>query len=133
RSVIAGVQRAVSGALRLGDVVVVEGEWGRVEEITLTYVVVRIWDGRRLVLPSSYFTDNPFQNWTRTEAAVMGTVFVDVDWTVPVAAMRAELLRILEGTKLWDRRVGVLQVTDVARGLVQVRCAVSAARPPALR
>lgn len=132
RNVIAGLQLAFSDALRLDDVVVVEEEWGRVEAITLTYVVVRIWDDRRLVLPSSYFTDKPFQNWTRTEAAVMGTVFLEVDWSVPVSEMREQLLRIVKDTSLWDERTAVLQVTDAVRGNVEVRCVVSAHDAPTL-
>jgi small-conductance mechanosensitive channel len=132
RNVFAGLQLAFSDALRLDDVVVVEGEWGRVEAITLTYVVVRIWDDRRLVLPSSYFTEKPFQNWTRNEAAVMGTVLLEVDWSVPIAEMREQLVRILRDTSMWDERTAVLQVTDAARGNVEVRCVVSAQDAPTL-
>ncbi|MCW3843414.1 mechanosensitive ion channel family protein [Micromonospora yasonensis] len=126
-NVFAGLQLAFSDAVRLDDVVVVEGEWGRIEELTLSYVVVQIWDDRRLILPTSYFTKNPFQNWTRTEAAVLGTAEFDVDWAVPVQAMREELRRLCENTELWDGRVCVLQVTDATGGLVKVRALVSAA------
>ncbi|MEH0841533.1 mechanosensitive ion channel domain-containing protein [Micromonospora sp. CPCC 205711] len=126
-NVIAGLQLAFSDAVRLDDVVVVEGEWGRIEELTLSYVVVQIWDDRRLILPTSYFTSTPFQNWTRTEAAVLGTAELDVDWAVPVQAMREELRRLVESTDLWDGRVCVLQVTDATGGLVKVRALVSAA------
>jgi small-conductance mechanosensitive channel len=104
----AGLQIAFSDSLRLDDVVVVEGEWGRVEELTLTYVVVHVWDDRRLVLPSSYFTTRPFENWTRTEAALLGAVELDLDWSVPMEPFRGELARVLAGTELWDERVGVL-------------------------
>jgi small-conductance mechanosensitive channel len=126
-SMLAGMQLALSGAVRLDDVVVVEKEWGHVEEITLTYVVVRIWDDRRLVLPTSYFASHPFQNWTRTGSAVIGTVELDVDWTVPVPAMREELQRIVTETPLWDERISVLQVTDATNRNVRIRCLVSAA------
>ncbi|MBY8875392.1 mechanosensitive ion channel family protein [Micromonospora sp. PLK6-60] len=126
-NVFAGLQLAFSDAVRLDDVVVVEGEWGRIEELTLSYVVVQVWDDRRLILPTSYFTSTPFQNWTRTEAAVLGTAEFDVDWAIPVQAMREELRRLVEGTELWDGRVCVLQVTDATGGMVKVRALVSAA------
>ena len=126
-NVFAGLQLAFSDAVRLDDVVVVEGEWGRIEELTLSYVVVQIWDDRRLILPTSYFTSKPFQNWTRTEAAVLGTAEFDVDWSIPVQSMREELRRLVEGTELWDGRVCVLQVTDATGGTVKVRALVSAA------
>ncbi|MGN9777299.1 mechanosensitive ion channel family protein [Micromonospora sp. H33] len=126
-NVFAGLQLAFSDAVRLDDVVVVEGEWGRIEELTLSYVVVQIWDDRRLILPTSYFTSTPFQNWTRTEAAVLGTAEFDVDWSVPVQAMREELRRLVENSELWDGRVCVLQVTDATGGMIKVRALVSAA------
>jgi len=103
---------------------------GRIEDITLSYVVVHIWDDRRLIFPTSYFTQKPFQNWTRTASAILGTVELDVDWAVPVDAMRDELRRILDQTDLWDRRVSVLQVTDAVNGFVRVRALVSAADAP---
>ncbi|WP_329109209.1 mechanosensitive ion channel family protein [Micromonospora sp. NBC_01699] len=131
-NVFAGIQLAFSDAVRLDDVVVVEGEWGRIEELTLSYVVVQIWDDRRLILPTSYFTSKPFQNWTRTRAAVLGTAEFDVDWSVPVQLMREELRRLVEGTELWDGRVCVLQVTEATGGLVRVRALVSAADAPSL-
>lgn len=126
-NVFAGLQLAFSDAVRLDDVVVVEGEWGRIEELTLSYVVVQIWDDRRLILPTSYFTSTPFQNWTRTQSAVLGTAELDVDWSVPVQTMREELRRLVEGTELWDGRVCVLQVTDATGGTVRLRALVSAA------
>lgn len=131
-NVFAGIQLVGSDALRVDDVVVVEGEWGTIEEITLTYVVVRVWDDRRLVLPSTYFTTTPFQNWTRTTSEVMGAVELDVDWRVPVPAMRVELERILAGTDIWDGRVQLLQVTDAVGGLVRVRVLVTAVDGPTL-
>ncbi len=131
-NVFAGLQLAFTDAIRVDDVVVVEEEWGRIEEITLTYVVVHVWDDRRLVLPSTYFTTTPFQNWTRTESAVLGAVELDVDWTVPFEEMRAETARLVQGNPLWDRRVEVLQVTDAIGALVRVRVLVSAKDGPTL-
>jgi small-conductance mechanosensitive channel len=125
-NLIAGVQLAFSDAVRIDDVVVVEGEWGRIEELTLTYVAVQIWDDRRLMLPTSYFTTKPFQNWTRTGSAVLGTAEIDVDWSAPVEPMRAELRAVCEGTELWDGRVCVLQVTDAVGGMIRLRALVSA-------
>jgi len=90
--------------MRIDDVVIVEGEWGRIEEIRTTYVVVRIWDKRRLIVPLSYFIEKPFQNWTRLTSDLLGTVFIYADYTLPVAAVRDELQRILKSTKLWDQR-----------------------------
>jgi small-conductance mechanosensitive channel len=131
-NVFAGLQLAFSDAVRLDDVVVVEGEWGRVEELTLTYVVVQLWDDRRLILPPSYFTTKPFQNWTRSRAAVLGTVEIDVDWSVPVPQLRDELRRCMEASEQWDGRVSVLQVTDAIGGLVRLRALVSAVDAPTL-
>ncbi len=131
-NVFAGVQLAFTDAIRVDDVVVVQKEWGRIEEITLTYVVVHLWDDRRLILPSTYFTTTPFENWTRRQAAVMGTVELDLDWRAPVEAMRAELRRVLASTELWDGRTGVLQITDATLGYVRVRVVVSAANSGSL-
>jgi len=128
----AGIQIAFTDAIRVGDVVVLEEEWGRIEEITLTYVVVHLWDERRLVLPCTYFTTTPFQNWTRNATQLLGTAELDVDFTVPFDQMRAELERLLHDNPLWDKRVGVLQVTDAVDGLVRVRMLVSAPNAPAL-
>jgi len=125
-NLIAGLQLAFSDAVRIDDVVVVEGEWGRIEELTLTYVAVQIWDDRRLILPTSYFTTKPFQNWTRTGSAVLGTAEIDVDWSAPVEPMRAELRAVCEGTELWDGRVCVLQVTEATGGMIRLRALVSA-------
>jgi small-conductance mechanosensitive channel len=131
-NLFAGLQLAFSDAVRIDDVVVVEGEWGKIEEITLTYVAVHIWDDRRLILPSSYFTTKPFQNWTRTGSAVLGTAEIDVDWATAVEPLRAELRSVCEGTELWDGRVCVLQVTDAVNGTIRLRALVSANDAPSL-
>jgi small-conductance mechanosensitive channel len=133
-AVFAGMQIAFSGAIRVGDVVQLENGqwWGRIEEITLSYVVVRLWDERRLVLPCTYFTTEPFENWTRSATEIMGTVEFDVDFTVPLHDMRAELDRLLGESELWDGRRGVLQVTDAVGGVVRVRIVVSAPNAGAL-
>lgn len=131
-NVFAGMQIAFTDAIRVDDVVVLEGEWGRIEEITMTYVVVHLWDDRRLIMPSTYFTTTPFQNWTRRAADLLGTVELDLDFEVPVGAMRTELRRLLGLTELWDERVGILQVTDAVGGLVRVRALVSAIDAPTL-
>jgi small-conductance mechanosensitive channel len=125
-NLFAGLQLAFSDAVRIDDVVVVEEEWGKIEELTLTYVALRIWDDRRLILPTSYFTTKPFENWTRTGSAVLGTAEFDVDWSAPVEALRTELRTVCEGTELWDGRVCVLQVTDAVGGNVRLRALVSA-------
>jgi hypothetical protein len=131
-NVLAGLQLAFGKSLRLDDVVVVESEWGRVETITLTYVVVHVWDDRRLIFPTSYFTTTPFQNWTHSESSLLGSIEMETDWTVPVTAMREELRTVLAGTDLWDKRVDVLQVTDAVGGLVRLRALVSAVDAPTL-
>jgi small-conductance mechanosensitive channel len=125
-NVFAGLQLAFSDAIRVDDVVVVEQEWGRIEEITLTYVVLQIWDDRRLILPTSYFTTKPFQNWTRTSSAVLGTADIDVDWATPVEPVRAELQRVCEDSDLWNGKVCVLQVTEATDGRIRLRALVSA-------
>jgi small-conductance mechanosensitive channel len=124
--VIAGFQVAFTQPIRIDDVVIAEGEWGRIEEITLTYVVVRIWDLRRLVLPINYFIDKPFQNWTRVSADLLGTVFLYLDYSVPVEEIRNELRRLLEDSPLWDRTVCVVQVTDATAKAMEVRLLMSA-------
>jgi small-conductance mechanosensitive channel len=131
-NVFAGVQLAFSDAIRVDDVVIVEKEWGRIEEITLTYVVVHIWDDRRLVLPSTYFTSTPFENWTRSSSELLGSVEIDLDWRVSPVAMRAELDKILKRTDIWDGRASVLQVTDATGGFVRVRILVTAVDAPTL-
>ena len=129
-NVFAGLQLAFTDAIRLGDVVVVEQEWGRVEEITLTYVVLALWDERRLVLPTSYFTSTPFQNWTRTESRVLGEVTLHVDYAAPVEQMRHEAHRIVESSPLWDGKDWVLQVVDSTPTSVVVRVLASAVDAP---
>lgn len=131
-NVFAGIQLAFSDAIRIDDVVVVEQEWGRIEEITLTYIVVHLWDDRRLVLPSTWFTTNPFQNWTRRTSELLGAVEFDLDWSVSPDRIRGELNRILADTDLWDGRVSVLQVTDAVGGYVRVRVLVTAVDAPTL-
>ncbi|CAJ1509956.1 mechanosensitive ion channel family protein [[Mycobacterium] burgundiense] len=132
-AVFAGLQIAFTDAIKVGDVVVIEKEWGRIEEITLTYVVVTIWDERRLILPCTYFTTTPFENWTRNATEVMGIVELDVDFTVPLEEMRAELKRILAANEhLWDERLGVLEVTSAINGHVRVWITVSAPNSSAL-
>ncbi|WP_250008926.1 mechanosensitive ion channel family protein [Actinoplanes sp. M2I2] len=131
-NVFAGLQLAFSDAVRVDDVVVVEGEWGRIEELTLTYVAVQIWDDRRLILPTSYFTTKPFQNWTRSSSAVLGTAEVDVDWSTEIEPLREELKATCEGSELWDGRVCVLQVTGAIEGTVRLRALVSASDAPSL-
>jgi len=126
-TVLAGFQIAMTQPIRLDDVVIVEGEWGRIEEITLTYVVVLIWDQRRLVVPISYFIEKPFQNWTRVSAELLGTIFLYMDYTVPLDKLRAELDRLLAETDMWDKRVKVVQVTDSKERVIEVRVLVSAA------
>lgn len=124
---LAGFQIAFTQPLRIDDVLVVEGEWGRVEEITLSYVVLNIWDQRRLILPINYFVEKPFQNWTRNSAEIMGTVFLYLDYTTPLDPLRAELGRLLESNPLWDHRVKVLQVTNASERTIEVRALMSAA------
>ncbi len=127
-NLLAGVQVALTEPIRIDDVVIVEGEWGRIEEIRTSYVVVRIWDLRRLVVPLAYFIQHPFQNWTRTSADLLGTVFVYVDYTVPVEAVRQELQRILEASRdLWDGKVCGLQVTDSKEHTLELRALMSSA------
>ncbi|GAA1949676.1 mechanosensitive ion channel family protein [Microbacterium aquimaris] len=126
-NLFAGVQLAFSEAIRVGDVVVVQGEWGKIREITLSYVVLEVWDQRTLVLPCTYFTTTPFENWTKLGKALLGTVYFDLDWRVDVDAMREELDRVLAETDLWDRVGSGVVVTDASGGLLQVRVMVSAA------
>jgi small-conductance mechanosensitive channel len=123
---IAGLQIALTEPIRIDDVVIVEGEWGWIEEITTTYVVVRIWDLRRLVVPLSYFIEKPRQNWTRRTADLIGSVFLYADYMVPVEEIRQELQRILKSSPLWDGKVSNLQVTDATEHTLQLRALMSA-------
>jgi len=125
-NLLAGFQIAFTQPIRMDDVLVVEGEWGRVEDITLTYVVLNVWDQRRLILPITYFIEKPFENWTRTTAQLIGTVLLYVDYTCPVDDVRAELNRLLSVTDLWDKRLGMLQVTDSKETTMELRILVSA-------
>jgi len=129
-NVLAGFQIAIAQPIRIDDVVIVEKEWGWIEEITLTYVVVRIWDKRRLILPTTYFIEKPFQNWTRVSADILGTVFIYTDYTVPIGKLREELTRVLKSDKNWDGKVNVLQVTDSTEKTMEIRALMSAADSP---
>lgn len=124
---LAGIQIAITQPIRLDDVVIVEGEWGKIEEITLTYVVVQIWDSRRLVLPITYFLEKPFQNWTKTSADILGTVFFYVGFDFPVQALRDFLPEILKDNTNWDGKVVNVQVTNVNERFKELRVLVSSA------
>jgi small-conductance mechanosensitive channel len=126
-TLLAGFQIALTQPIRVDDVVIVENEWGRVEDITLTYVVVRVWDLRRLVVPITYFIEQPFQNWTRSSAEILGAVFLYVDYTMPLDPVRAELTRLLEASRYWDGKVNVLQVTNATEHTLEIRALASAA------
>lgn len=120
-NLVAGIQIALTQPIRLEDAVVVAGEWGWIEEITATYVVIRVWDWRRLIVPLSYFTEQPFQNWTREAANLLGSVMIYADYTVPVDELRAELQRVLATEPLWDGKASALQVTDASEHTIQIR------------
>jgi small-conductance mechanosensitive channel len=125
-NLVAGVQIAFTQPFRMGDAVVIDGEWGWIEEVGTMFVVVRIWDLRRLVLPLSYFLEHSFQNWTRTSAALLGHCFIYTDYTVAVDPLRDELRRICESTKLWAGQVCVLQVSDCEPNTLQLRALMDA-------
>jgi len=129
-TILAGLQIAITQPIRLDDVVIVENEWGWIEEINLTYVVVRIWDKRRLIVPSTYFMEKTFQNWTRTTAEILGTVFIYTDYTIPFDSIRKELTRLLEGNSNWDGKVNVLQVTNAKEDVIELRALISAESSP---
>ncbi len=131
-TIIAGLQIAITQPMRIDDVVIVESEWGTIEEITLTYVVIRVWDQRRLVVPITYFLEKPFQNWTRNSSDLIGTVFFYSDFLIPVEEVRSEAQRIVHASKLWDKRVFVLQVTDFRSDCVEIRILASAETSPTL-
>lgn len=124
-NLLAGLQIALAQPIRLDDVLIIQNEWGRVEEITGTYVVLRIWDERRLIIPLQWLIENPFQNWTRTSSQILGTVFLWVDYALPLAPLRTELDRIVHAAPEWDKRVVVLQVTDADEKTMQLRILVS--------
>ncbi|HTD98199.1 MAG TPA: mechanosensitive ion channel domain-containing protein [Mucilaginibacter sp.] len=123
---LAGFQIAFTQPIRIDDILVVEGEWGRVEDITLTYVVLNIWDQRRLILPINYFIEKPFQNWTRSTSEILGTVFLYMDYNIPIDPLRQELDRLLDKTPLWDKRVKLIQVTDAKDHTIELRVLISA-------
>ena len=124
-NLLAGLQIALSQPIRIDDVLIVQGEWGRVEEITSTYVVMKIWDERRLVIPLQWFIDNPFQNWTRTTSQIIGSVFFWVDYTTDLAPLRAEATRLAQSSKDYDGRVCLLQVVDTSERAMKLRLIVS--------
>ncbi|MHC4665958.1 MAG: mechanosensitive ion channel family protein [Planctomycetota bacterium] len=126
-ALIAGLQIAFTQPIRVDDVVIVENEWGRIEEITLTYVVVRIWDLRRLIVPVTYFIEKPFQNWTRTTADILGTVYIYADHTISIDSVREQLHEILKNSEYWDGKVCVLQVTNTSERTIELRALMSAA------
>lgn len=123
---LAGFQIAFTQPIRIDDVLVLEGEWGRVEEISLTYVVVNIWDQRRLIVPINYFIEKPFQNWTRNTSEILGTVFLYMDYTIPLEPLRTEFYRLLDTTPLWDKRVRVMQITNATEKTMEIRALMSA-------
>lgn len=129
-TIFAGLQIALTQPIRIDDVVIVEDEWGWIEEINLTFVVVKIWDQRRLVVPITYFIDKPFQNWTRETAELLGTVFIYTDYTAPIGEVRQELKRIVKSSFLWDKRVCVLQVTNATDKTIELRALVSSKDSP---
>lgn len=124
-NLLAGFQIAFTQPIRIDDAIIVEGEFGTVEEITLTYVVVKIWDERRLVLPINYFIEKPFQNWTRSSSELLGTVILFTDYNLPVDPIRVELTRLLKESKYWDGRVNAVHVTDATESTVQIRALMS--------
>ncbi|MBD8165254.1 mechanosensitive ion channel family protein [Erwinia persicina] len=129
-NLFAGIQIAFTQPIKIDDAVVVENEWGWIEEINLTYVVVRIWDLRRLVLPITYFTENAFQNWTRNNAQILGSVFLYLDYSMPLDPLRKHFEKILSETKLWDQQTQVLQVTDTTDKTMTIRLLMTAQNSP---
>ncbi len=129
-NLLAGIQIALTQQIRISDAVLVENEWGRVEEINLTNVVVRVWDRRRLILPITYFVETPFQNWTRNDSSIIGTVMLYLDYSVPIDKLREKTQEIVEADPLWDKQVFAVQVTDTMQTCIQVRILVSAQDSP---
>lgn len=125
-TLFAGVQIAITQPIRINDVVIVEGDWGRIEEINLTYAVIKTWDLRRRVVPVTYFLEQSFQNWTRSSEDLLGTVMIYCDYTVAVNDVREELYRLLEANPKWDRKVGQLQVTEANDHVIELRALLSA-------
>jgi len=126
KNLIAGIQLAVTQPIRIDDALLVEGEWGQVEEITATYVVVRIWGWRRLIVPLSHFIDTPFQNWTSESASLIGTVMLYLDYTAQVAAIRCKVEEIAQASPFWDGQIGNVAVTDFRASEMELRVLVSA-------
>jgi small-conductance mechanosensitive channel len=126
-TLVAGFQIAFTQPIRIDDVIIAENEWGRIEEITLTYVVMRIWDQRRLIIPINYFIEKPFQNWTRSTAELLGTVYLYCDYTIPLENVRVKLREICEASPRWDKKVCMLQITDSKETTLELRILVSAA------
>ena len=126
-NLFAGLQLALTQPIRIDDAIVVENEWGLVEELTSTYVVVRLWDLRRLIVPLTYFIEKPFQNWTRDSTQILGTVFLHVDYATSAQRMRDKFMEVVKASKFWDGQVAVLQVTDATENTVEMRALVSAA------
>jgi small-conductance mechanosensitive channel len=125
-NLLAGFQIAFTQPIRIDDEVIVEEEFGKVEELTLTYVVVRLWDNRRMILPINYFIENPFQNWTRTTSEILGTVYFYTDYSIPVDWVRKQFLKIIETHPLWDKRAAGLVVTDLKHDVMELRVLMSA-------
>jgi small-conductance mechanosensitive channel len=125
-NLVAGIQIAITQPIKIEDAVIVENEWGWVEEINSTYVVVRLWDWRRLVVPLTYFIQKPFQNWTREGSSLIGSAFLYVDHTAPIPAMRKKLAEIAAQSNLWDGKVVNLQVSDVRENVIEIRMLMSA-------
>jgi small-conductance mechanosensitive channel len=125
-NLLAGFQIAFTQPIRIDDEVIIEGEFGRIEELTLTYVVVRIWDNRRMIVPINYFIEKPFQNWTRKSTEILGTVYLYVDYTIPVAWLREEFMKIIKDHPLWDKRAANLVITDLKQEVMELRAIVSA-------
>jgi len=130
-NLIAGIQLAMTQPIRIEDAVIVENEWGWIEEITSTFVVVRLWDLRRMIVPLAYFMEKPFQNWTREGSAIIGNVLLYLDYAAPIEAIRAEAEAIVAASRLWDRKVVNVQVTDTKERVIEVRVLVSAANASA--
>jgi small-conductance mechanosensitive channel len=128
-NVLAGIQIALTQPLLIDDIVVVEGEFGQIEEITLTYVTVRTWDLRRMILPITYFVEKPFQNWSRVSTELLGAILLYLDYQTPISELRKELKRLVENNSKWDRKVCGLQVTDTKQTTIEVRALVSASDP----
>ena len=126
-TLISGIQIAITQPISIGDVVVVEKEWGRIEDISLTYVVVQLWDQRRMIVPITWFIDRPFQNWSRTSPELLGTVLIYLDYGMLPDILRQELERIVSSTPLWDKRVVKMQVTNASENSIEMRALVSAA------